>query len=159
MSHEYVLWIAVAAYAIHMLEEYALNWRGWARQVLKLPVDWSMFYLVNSLVVVLGICCAMVGWRAAWFSLSFPALMLINATLFHVAPVLATRVYSPGVATAVALFYPAAAWCYWGAWKDGSLTGASLLGSTLLGGALMASPIVLLKIKDKPMFAFDSNDG
>lgn len=27
MSHEYVLWIATAAYGFHILEEYDLNWR------------------------------------------------------------------------------------------------------------------------------------
>ena len=87
MTHEYVLWIATAAYAVHILEEYELNWRDWARRVLGLPVEWGSFYVVNALVVVLGVCCAAVGWRRPEFSLALPALMLINAALFHVAPV------------------------------------------------------------------------
>ena len=53
MSHEYVLWIAVAAYGLHILEEYELNWRDWAKAILGLPVDWESFYIVNALVVVL----------------------------------------------------------------------------------------------------------
>jgi len=69
MSHAYVLWIAVAAYGFHILEEYELNWHDWARNVLKLPVDWTSFYIVNSLVIVLGICCAEVGWQLPIFSL------------------------------------------------------------------------------------------
>ena len=54
MSHEYVLWVALAAYGIHILEEYELNWRDWARVVLRLPVEWESFHVVNALVVVLG---------------------------------------------------------------------------------------------------------
>src|SRR5215813_4721313 len=86
MSREYVLWIAVAAYGLHILEEFELNWRDWARSVLQLPVDWNSFYVVNALVIVLGACSAAVGWREPWFALAYPALMLINATLFHVVP-------------------------------------------------------------------------
>lgn len=155
MSHEYILWIALTAYCLHILEEYELNWRGWAQSVLKLPVDWGSFYLVNALVVSLGICCAMVGWQAAWFALGLPALMLINATFFHVLPTIVTRVYSPGVATAAALFYPVAIWAYFGAWKDGRLTAATAILSALFGAALMATPIILLKIKNRKMFQYE----
>jgi hypothetical protein len=156
MSHEYVLWIALAAYGLHILEEYELNWRDWARSILGLPVDWESFYIVNALVVVLGASCAFVGWRQPWFSLSFAALMLINATIFHVLPTIRTRVYSPGLATAVALFYPVAIWTYLAARADGALTTAGLLLSVVGGAALMASPIVLLKIKHLPMFDYAS---
>jgi len=43
MPHEHILWIALAAYGLHILEEYELNWRDWARNVLRLPVDWGSF--------------------------------------------------------------------------------------------------------------------
>jgi hypothetical protein len=155
MNHEHLLWIALFAYCMHMLEEYELNWRGWASNVFKLPVDWPSFYIVNALVVAVGICCAMVGWREPWFALSFPALMLINATFFHVLPTIVTRVYSPGVTTAIVLFYPIAIWCYWGAWKDKVLTVGNDVGSFALGAAMMATPIVLLKIKHKKMFSYE----
>jgi hypothetical protein len=147
LTHEHVLWIATTAYGIHALEEYELNWRDWARNVLKLPVGWDSFYLANSLVVVLGVCCAAVGWREPWFALSLPALMLINATFFHVAPTAVMRIYSPGTVTAVALFYPIGIWAYWGAWKDGVLTTTQGVLSVVVGAALMATPIVLLKVK------------
>jgi hypothetical protein len=154
MSHEHVLWIAVAAYGLHILEEYELNWRDWARNVLGLPVDWTSFYVVNALVVVLGTCCAVVGWREPWFGLAFPALMLINATFFHVLPTVTTRVYSPGLASALALFYPVAAWAYYGAWVDGTLTATAGILSGILGAGLMATPIVLLKIKGRKTFEY-----
>jgi hypothetical protein len=51
----YVLWIATLAYALHVVEEYMFDWKGWASSVLKLPVDWTLFAIVNGAVVVLGI--------------------------------------------------------------------------------------------------------
>ena len=52
------IWLSVAAYGIHILEEYQLDWRNWARAVIKLPVEWPDFYVVNALVIVLGIVAA-----------------------------------------------------------------------------------------------------
>jgi hypothetical protein len=156
VSHEHLLWVAVAAYGLHVLEEYELNWRDWARAVFRLPVEWGSFYVVNALVGVLGVCCASVGWREPWFALGFPALMVINATLFHVLPAAATRVYSPGVATAVVLFYPVAGWVFYGAWADGVLTATAGVLSAVFGAGLMAMPIVLLKVKGRKMFDYPS---
>jgi hypothetical protein len=155
MSHEYVLWISVAAYGVHMVEEHELNWRDWARMVLHLPVDWASFYMTNGIAVVVGVCCAAVGWREPWFALGYPALMLINATFFHVAPTIVTRVYSPGLATAVVIFYPVAGWAYYGAWADGVLTVTEGIVSGVFGAALMATPVVLLKIKGWKVFAYE----
>ena len=157
MSHEYILWIALAAYGVHILEEYELNWRDWARTVLKLPVEWGSFYVVNALVVVLGIALGEVGWREPSFSLGMPALMLINATLFHVMPTVASRVYSPGLATAVVLFYPVAIWAYYGAWQDGVLSVRVGVLSGLFGALLMAAPIVLLKVRSHRMFQYKTD--
>jgi hypothetical protein len=54
--------------------------------------------------------------------------------------------------TAVALFFPIAIACYWTVHRDGALGVGALIGSFTIGAALMASPVVLLKIKDKPYF-------
>jgi Protein of unknown function with HXXEE motif len=150
-----LLWLATACYGIHILEEYQLNWRDWARSALKLPVEWSDFYVVNALVIVLGVVAANL---AAWpmLALAFPALMLINATFFHLLPVIRMGGrFSPGLFTAVVLFYPVGIACYWRAGTDGTLTAGALIGSLVLGALLMASPVVLLLIKDKPYFRQD----
>lgn len=156
MTHEHILWIALCAYSIHSLEEFELNWRDWARSVLRLPVDWASFFLANAIVVVIGVCCAAVGWREPWFALALPALMLINATFFHLLPTVVTRVYSPGLATALALFYPVAIWAYCGAWLDGALTPASGLASLAVGAAIMATPVILLRIKGHKLFSYSA---
>ncbi len=148
MDHTYILWIATFAYAIHITEEFTFDWKGWATAVIKLPVGWNHFAVVNGLVIVLGISCASVGWNLPEYALSLPALMLINATFFHVAPFIVTKGrFSPGLGTSILLFYPIGIWAYYGAWVDGVLTRPCILISLLLGAAVMASPIVMLKLR------------
>lgn len=151
--HAYILWIATLAYALHVVEEYMLDWRSWARSVMRLPVTWAHFALVNGVVVVLGIACAEVAWRLPAFSLALPALMLINGTFFHVLPWILTRGrFSPGLGTSLLLFYPCALWAYLGAWADGVLSLNVFALSLVIGALLMAAPIVLLKLSQRPYF-------
>lgn len=146
-------WLALAAYTIHILEEFTFDWRDWARNVLHLAVSWEQFYITNAVVVVLAIVAAELAATAPVLALGFPALMLINATFFHVLPFLLTRGrFSPGLVSALVLFYPIGIACYWRAAIDGRLDGGSLAGSLALGAALMASPVVMLKLKDRPYF-------
>ena len=80
-----------------------------------------------------------------------------NATFFHVLPFARTRGrFSPGLLTAVVLFYPIGIACYWRASHGGTLRIRSLIVSLVLGALLMASPIVLLKIKNLRYFRQDS---
>lgn len=155
MTHEYVLWIATAAYGFHMIEETIYDWYGWIRRVLGLQAEWSEFYMVNAIVIVLGGSCAMVGWRLPGAALIFPAFMLVNAVVFHILPVIVTRIFSPGLITAVVLFLPVGSWAYWGAWRDGVLTTTAVIVSGVLGFVLMLFPIVLQKTKRMPFFRQD----
>jgi Protein of unknown function with HXXEE motif len=150
------MWLATAAYGVHVLEEFVLDWRGWARAVIGLPVEWADFYVVNALVIVLGIVAANLADAAPGVALGFPALMMINAVFFHIVPFIRTKGrYSPGLATAVVLFLPIGFAAYAEAAAAGQLGPVSVIGSIVLGAALMASPIVLLKIKDRPYFRQD----
>ena len=147
-----LLWLCTAAYAIHVLEEYEFDWRNWARAVIKLPVEWTDFYIVNSLVIVLGIVTANLAQQPA-LALAFPALMLINATFFHVLPMFLTRGrYSPGVFTAVVLFFPLGIACFHRALSTGTVSSRGVLLAFIIGALLMASPIVMLRLKSKPYF-------
>jgi hypothetical protein len=153
MNHEIWLWVAVAAYGLHALEEFMLDWKTWANKVLKLPVDWPIFYVVNALVVVLGIIAAEIGWRLPALSLAFPALMLINAVFFHILPFVVNKKFSPGLISAIVLFLPIGSWLFYGANRDGVLTTmTTAIIAVALGAGLMAYPIILLKLKDKPFF-------
>jgi hypothetical protein len=152
MEHDYILWVAAAAYGLHMTEEAVYDWRSWARNVLKIPAEWNEFYLFNAVVALLGISCAMIGWRAPALSLLFPAFMLINAILFHIVPTVKTRIFSPGLFTAIILFLPIGSYCYVFAADDGVLTGSAVMISATLGFLIMMMPIVIQKTKNRPMF-------
>lgn len=152
IQHSYVLWVATAAYGLHMIEETIYDWHGWVRRVLKIPAEMSEFYLVNAIVGLLGISCAMIGWQLPALGLIFPAFMLVNAVIFHILPVLITRQFSPGVITAVMLFLPIGIWCYAAAAEDGVLTWQAGAISAILGFIIMMMPIVIQKTKNKPFF-------
>ncbi len=149
-------WIAVAAYGLHILEEFVFDWRDWARNVLSLPVEWEHFYVTNALVIVLGAVAAELAKTAPALALVYPALMLINGTFFHVLPFLRFRGrFSPGLISAVVLFYPIGVSCYRRAAADGNLTTAALAGSIVLAAVLMACPIVMLVVRKRPYFRQD----
>jgi hypothetical protein len=152
--HAYIIWIAALAYALHVVEEYTFNWKAWALAVLKLPVNWTHFAIVNGVVAMLGISCASVGWSLPAFALSLPALMLINATAQHVRPFVVGkgRRFSPGLGTSVLLFYPIGIWAYWGAYADGVLTVWVAVLSFVLGGIELAMPISMLVLRSRPYF-------
>ena len=39
-GHEFVLWLALPAYGLHILEEHTLDWQSCAQHVLQMPVSW-----------------------------------------------------------------------------------------------------------------------
>jgi len=156
MSLSDLMWLAVAAYGVHILEEYQLDWRNWARAVIKLPVEWADFYVVNALVIVLGAVAAILVQSLPAVGLSFPALMLINAVFFHIIPFVRTGGrFSPGLVTAVILFLPLGLGCYWQALHDGTIGAGGIVVSLLIGACLMAAPVVLLSVRGKPYFRQD----
>jgi uncharacterized protein with HXXEE motif len=145
-------WLALIAYALHIMEEFTLDWRDWARGVIHLPVEWNDFYVTNAVVVVLGIAQAELAASLPLIPLSFAALMLINATFFHVLPVIVTKGrYSPGLATAVLLFYPIGIAIFVRA-AAGGVGAGTMIAAGVIGAALMAYPIVLLRLRRKPYF-------
>lgn len=146
-------WLALAAYAAHILEEFSLDWRNWARAVVGLPVEWPDFYVTNAVVVVLGIVQAELAPSFVLGPLTYAALMIINATFFHVWPFLRTRGrYSPGLTTAVLFFYPLGITMFAQAHAEDRLTAGVALTAFIAGAALMAFPVVLLTMKSRPYF-------
>ncbi len=144
-----LMWLCLAAYGFHVLEEFVFDWRNWARNVLHLPAEWGDFYVTNSLVVVLGVVTAEIAPVLPIVALGFPTLMLINATLFHVAPFAWTRGrFSPGLITAVLLFFPLGI----EAVRLSGVHGADLALSFCLGAAVLATPIVFVKVKGRRYF-------
>jgi hypothetical protein len=156
MTMTTLAWLGMAAYAMHILEEYALDWRNWARNVLGLPVEWSDFYVTNAVVVALGIAQAMLAPTLPLIVLSYAGLEFINAVLMHVRPFIQSKGrFSPGLVSAVCLFLPLSVATYWTAWVTGIAGAGELVLGLLIGGLTLAYPIVMLKAKSLPYFRQD----
>jgi hypothetical protein len=152
MKPDYIFWVALAAYAFHILEEYNYDWKSWAQNTLKLDVNWNTFYITNVVVLFFGLSCAEVGWAHPTFSLMFPALMLVNALFFHILPYIRSkRTFSPGMITAIFLFLPLGIISY----NIAINTGVHLKSLLIAGGCgalAMLFPIFLLKTKNLDFF-------
>jgi uncharacterized protein with HXXEE motif len=153
MTLQTLAWLAMAAYAAHIMEEYTFDWRDWARAIIKLPVEWSDFYLTNAVVIALGIAQAQLAQVLPVAPLIFASLMLINAVFFHILPFVLTKGrFSPGLATAVLLFLPLGIAIWRQAASDGVLDWQTATLAIIGGAGLMAYPIVMLRLKAKPYF-------
>lgn len=147
MDHEFTLWIVVMAAALHVAEEKLLDWRGWAGREFGFAVTWADFYVVNATMIVFMIAAAMIGWRLPEVSLVMPALMVINALVFHLGATVIRRNLSPGTITGILVYLPAATWAYYGAYLDGVLTLRAGLVSALGGALLMACPVIIQRLR------------
>lgn len=120
-----------------------------------LPVEWSDFYVVNALVIVLGVVAA-TSQRAVGVAPAFPALMLFNATFFHMSPAIRAKGrFSPSLFSAIVLFCPIGILAYCRAVGDATLTAQAVIVSIVIGALLMATPVVLLLVKYRPYFRRD----
>jgi hypothetical protein len=152
MKPDYFLWAALAAYALHILEEYNYDWKTWAQKTLKLGVDWNMFYITNLVIIVFGLCCAEVGWAHPTFGLIFPAWILADAVVGHVIPyVRSKRKFSPGMITGIFLFLPIGIGCFNVAVNIG-IQPKALIIAGVCGILLTFFPVFLLKTKNLDFF-------
>lgn len=147
MRREDTLWVVVIVIALHVLEEYVLDFRGWIEVALGLRISWELFFLVNAAFLVFAIAGAMLGWRLPEVSLMMPALIGLNGLIFHVGLTLVQRRFSPGTITSALLFIPVAVWTYHSAYRDGALTRRALIVSLLGGTMAMFYPLILLLIR------------
>lgn len=152
-GHEWVLWVLAVASALHVVEEHALGWQGWAAKTFGarfgLVPTWTDFWATNGALIMVAIAASVVGWRAPAFALAFPALCLINAAFFHVLPSVAERRPNPGLFTAVGLYIPISIWAYAAAGQDDVLSAGTVLGSIAIGAFLMAAAIGALALKKR----------
>jgi Protein of unknown function with HXXEE motif len=146
MTHlQTMLCACVAAYGFHVVEELVFDWQSWARQVLHLPVRWDDFYVTNALVIVIGAVAVAVAPEWPAIALGFPALMLINGAFMHVLPfVLHRGRFSPGLITAVLLFFPLGV----ATMKTVPFDPAALAIAFVVGAALLATPIAFIILKN-----------
>jgi hypothetical protein len=140
------MWLLVGACAVHVVEEYVLDWRSWAQGMSGLELTWGRFWLVNAAFLCLASAAAIVGFRRPAIALALPSLTLINGLLFHIGPTIAIGRVSPGVFSSALLYVPLSIWLFWRTYEQGRLTRDVALKAVALGGAVMAMPFVLFSV-------------
>jgi hypothetical protein len=144
-----MLWLCVASYGFHVIEEFIFDWRNWAIQVLHLPARWDDFYITNCLVVVVGVVAVFIAPEFPAIALGFPALMLINGTFMHVTPfILKGGRFSPGLITSILLFWPVGVLTMLAAHPDAR----TIIIALFVGAAMLATPIGFIVLKQRPYF-------
>ena len=149
MSLTVLAWLAVGAYALHILEEHVLGWHGWARKTMNLPMEWDAYTTIEFVLLILGAIAAMLAPALPVLALAYAAFLVINAVFFHILPmIISGGKFSPGVLTGVLLFLPIGYYAYTGV----NLPQNTIIWSVVIGAAIIAWPVLLLKLREQPYF-------
>lgn len=151
MSLTILAWLAVAAYALHIVEEHILGWFDWARRTMNISLGWEQYVITEVAILILGLTAAMLSGTAMGPTLvvAFTTLLLINVVFFHVLPMLANGGrFSPGAISGVILFLPLA----WQVFRSQSLSQGDLAWAVVLGVLLILWPMLLLKLRGVAYF-------
>jgi hypothetical protein len=138
-----------AAYAIHIVEEYRCGWLDWAQGLSGLQMHKGEFIIANSIVVVLGTVCSLVGYTQPLVSCTFAGLALVNALTAHIGATIAKRVWSPGIITSIVLFIPLGVWAYYDCYYKGFIDTAGIVITVVAGFLIMCVPIAYQLIKNR----------
>ena len=152
MSLADLVWVSVAAYGLHIVEEAVFDLPARVRRLRQVRLEWADFYVINAFVVLLGIVCAQIASTLPLVALAFPALMLTNSLVHIGASVASGWRYTPGIASAVLLFWPLGAACFLKAASDATLNFATMLGSFAIAIGLHGLLAVSLTLRDKGYF-------
>jgi hypothetical protein len=108
LSRGDLAWLAVAAYALHVMEEQILDWPAAARRSIQLSIDYANYRVITTVYLILGAVAAFLVGSLPVLALGFAAFLLINAVYFHIWPMLRVGGLVGGIITAVFLFLPIA---------------------------------------------------
>ena len=134
-------WLAVAAYALHIMEERILDWHSSMKKSLKLSMDVDSYHVIGRVFLVLGAIAAFIFGSLPDAARAFAVFLLINAIVFHIWPMIRTQTFSPGSWTAIFLFLPIVYMTY----VVANLSPAGWIWPVVIGIAITAFPILLLQ--------------
>jgi len=136
-----IAWLAVAAYALHIMEERILDWHSSMKKSIKLAMDVDHYRVIGRVFLVLGAIAAYLAPSLPELARAFAAFLLINTIVFHVWPMIRTQSFSPGSWTAIFLFLPIVYMTY----VVANQPPQGWLWPVVIGIAVTAFPILLLE--------------
>jgi hypothetical protein len=150
MSLTVLAWLAVAAYALHVVEEHMLGWFDWARK--RMNITWEQYVIAEVAILVLGVTTAMLAGSPIGPTLvvAFATLLVLNAVFFHILPMLTDGgKFSPGVITGILLFLPLG----WQVLKTQTLPQNDLFWAIVIGAAVIVWLWLLSYLKAQRYFS------
>jgi len=133
-------WLAVAAYALHIMEERILDWHSSMKKSMKLSMDLDSYHVIGRVFLVLGAIAAFLVAQAPDLARAFAVFLLLNAVVFHIWPMISTQKFSPGSWTAV-LFLVIA----YLTWANANIPAQGWILPIAIGVAITVFPILLLQ--------------
>jgi hypothetical protein len=103
-----LVWLFVAAYVAHLLEEFFGGFPEWFGVVLGRPLPIPAFLLINGVALVAMILAVRAATRReslGWLAIAVATVLLVNGVL-HLLASLAWGQYSPGLITGVVVYVP-----------------------------------------------------
>lgn len=156
MSLTVLAWLAVGAYALHILEERILGWHGWARRTINISMEYEAYTTIETVLLILGAIAAMLVAPMQLLALAFIAFLVINVTFFHLLPmIIMGGKFSPGVLTGVFLFYPLGYVTYVGAARPTE----TIVWAVIIGAAVILWPMLLLRLRTQRYFTGAGGGG
>ena len=97
-----LVWLVVAAFAAHVVEEYLAGFPGWFAHLSGRPLPVTAFLWINGVALPVIVVTAWVGLRRGWewIPIALATVVLVNGVA-HVLGSLATGTYSPGLLTGI----------------------------------------------------------
>jgi hypothetical protein len=103
-----LLWLLVAAFAIHVAEEWFGGFPAWVARIVSSPMPGAAFLIINGiafLLMVIGVRAAVRNEASGWIAVTIATIALVN-TASHIGGAILTQGYAPGVVSAVVLYVP-----------------------------------------------------
>jgi hypothetical protein len=115
-----LVWLFVAAFALHIVEEHVGGFAEWFAAVAGRPLPRADFLIINLIALALMAIAARVSTRRppfGWLAIGIATVALING-LAHLLASLAWASYAPGLITGVLLYLPLAQLALIRAWQQ-----------------------------------------
>jgi hypothetical protein len=115
-----LVWLLVAAYALHILEEWFGGFPEWLAVVAGAPLPRDAFVLINAVALAAMAAATRTATRdesRGWLAIVVAAILFANG-LLHLLASVVTRTYSPGVITGVVFYLPLGQLALLRAWEQ-----------------------------------------
>jgi hypothetical protein len=138
-----LVWLFPLAFAFHILEEWFGGFPEWVAVILGSGLPRPAFVAINAvawIAMVLAARATIAREEHGWMGIAIATILFTNAIL-HVLSSVATRSYSPGLVTSVALYLPLGQLALMRAWLQAP--GGSFARGVVAGLALHALVVVV----------------